>query len=360
MFFFKIILWIKEWMNYFSNCLRLFLKRGIIKKILVVRFSGLGDIIMSSIIIRKLKDKYPQASLYLFTSYQALSIFESCPYLERIFTPGEKAVLLSEEFDLVINLQIFDNSEEVREVMKDIKAKVILGRRFKNLIYTNYIPEDLYLKNWIKKFCQIAVVPYNREDIRAEEVYLRKDKSSEFMITEKKKILGLPLRGSREGIFFVRDFSLNYLLGFLDFLKDKPFLVLLVGQSKILSAREKETIERSLPRENLFNFVDKTKDIRELAEVMKKCDCFVTVNSLFMHLAISLGIPVVILSGGVDWREYLLDKEGENFLVLEGKRECTPCSYRPALKCRERNTALCIEDISYEDILRGVFRLLKI
>lgn len=54
-------------------------------KILVIRFSSIGDIVLTSPVIRCLKQQLPEAEVHLLTKRQFLPVVEANPYLDRIW-----------------------------------------------------------------------------------------------------------------------------------------------------------------------------------------------------------------------------------------------------------------------------------
>lgn len=88
-----------------------------IKAILLLRTFGLGDIIRTLPIIPKLKKRYKKSKIYYFTSEMGSSVLQDNPYVDVIYTKEkDMEKVLSNSYDLVINWQIFDNCQAVKEV----------------------------------------------------------------------------------------------------------------------------------------------------------------------------------------------------------------------------------------------------
>ena len=79
------------------------------KKILIVRFSSIGDIVLTSPVIRCLKKQLPGCEIHYVTKHQFLNLISANPYITKIHT-FKKSVneisleLKAERFDLVIDL----------------------------------------------------------------------------------------------------------------------------------------------------------------------------------------------------------------------------------------------------------------
>ncbi len=79
------------------------------KKIAVIRFSSIGDIVLTTPVIRCVKKKYPDAELHFVTKKNFASILEHNPYLQKIHTlDGDfkrlAKELQSENFDFIVDL----------------------------------------------------------------------------------------------------------------------------------------------------------------------------------------------------------------------------------------------------------------
>ncbi len=79
-------------------------------KILVIRFSAIGDIVLASPAIRCLRKKYPQAKIHFLTKQSFKAVTEANPYIDRFHYYDRnleelRSHLKKEGFDYVIDLQ---------------------------------------------------------------------------------------------------------------------------------------------------------------------------------------------------------------------------------------------------------------
>ncbi len=78
-------------------------------KVLVIRFSSIGDIILTSPVLRCLKQQLPGVEVHFLTKEQFRPLVESSPYVDRVHViKGDDREFLSalrkEKFDLVVDL----------------------------------------------------------------------------------------------------------------------------------------------------------------------------------------------------------------------------------------------------------------
>ncbi|MEM7107004.1 MAG: glycosyltransferase family 9 protein [Bacteroidota bacterium] len=80
-----------------------------IRKVLVIRFSSIGDIVLTTPVIRNLKTQFSEIEVHYCTKSAYVSILEGNPYLDKIHHLDESlnqlvSALKKEKFDLIIDL----------------------------------------------------------------------------------------------------------------------------------------------------------------------------------------------------------------------------------------------------------------
>jgi ADP-heptose:LPS heptosyltransferase len=79
------------------------------KKVLILRFSSIGDIVLTTPVVRTVKNQLPGVELHYCTKKQYLPLLEANPYIDRVHTLDEGiwpliGALRKEKFDFVIDL----------------------------------------------------------------------------------------------------------------------------------------------------------------------------------------------------------------------------------------------------------------
>jgi ADP-heptose:LPS heptosyltransferase len=80
-----------------------------LKKLLIIRFSSIGDIILTTPVIRCLKQQLSDAEVHYLTKKQYVPLLEANPYIDKLYSIIEKIdeiipELKKENYDLVIDL----------------------------------------------------------------------------------------------------------------------------------------------------------------------------------------------------------------------------------------------------------------
>ncbi len=92
------------------------------KKILVIRFSSIGDIVLTSPVVRCLHEQL-NAEVYVITKEVFASLYRSNPHVHRVITIKEKVAEAKEElqsiaFDFVVDLHHNIRSAQVKSICK--------------------------------------------------------------------------------------------------------------------------------------------------------------------------------------------------------------------------------------------------
>lgn len=96
-------------MNCFLQQVYYFHKKNELKKILIIRFSSIGDIVLTSPVIRAIKKQLPQTEVHFITKQKFATTLSANPYVDKLWT-FEKEIteilpqLRQADFDFVVDL----------------------------------------------------------------------------------------------------------------------------------------------------------------------------------------------------------------------------------------------------------------
>lgn len=111
------------------------------------------------------------------------------------------------------------------------------------------------------------------------------------------------------------------------------------------------TIERLVPEDKYINMYGKTKNLRELAELISKAEIFLCSDSAPLHIAVSLGVKTYAIFGSTDDKKLIPD----NGLATAVKAESN-CPLQPCLWERRQTTCETLDclNISPDKIVNAV------
>lgn len=114
-----------------------------VKKFLIIRLSSIGDIVLTTPVIRCLRKKYPEAIIYFLTKKIFSGIIETNPYLDRVVTLDEDILdtielLKDEKFDAVIDLHNNLRTMRIKQALKGIPFYSFNKLNTRKWIYTSF------------------------------------------------------------------------------------------------------------------------------------------------------------------------------------------------------------------------------
>lgn len=112
-----------------------------------------------------------------------------------------------------------------------------------------------------------------------------------------------------------------------------------------------ETIQNLVPKEKYTNFYGKTKNLKELAELISSAETFLCSDSAPLHVAVALGVKTYVIFGSTDDKKLI----PQNNMVIPIKANCN-CKLRPCLWERRQTTCESLDclKISADEIFNTI------
>ncbi|MCA6489716.1 MAG: glycosyltransferase family 9 protein [Chitinophagaceae bacterium] len=118
-------------------------------KLLVIRFSSIGDVVLTTPVLRCIKKQLPGTELHFLTKERYRSILQANPYVDKIITLGLSKTLMmhqlkTEKYDAIIDLHHNLRTWEVKRALKGVLA---------------YSFHKLNWQKWLMTACKINRLP---------------------------------------------------------------------------------------------------------------------------------------------------------------------------------------------------------
>ncbi|MGQ7719902.1 glycosyltransferase family 9 protein [Melioribacter sp. OK-6-Me] len=319
-------------------------------KILVIRLSSLGDVILTTPVIRALKSKYNNSEIDFVVKPQYVDALKYNKYLNRVlqYEINNKKELLkyiaSRNYDIVVDLQNNLRSNRINiaaggQIFRFRKptAKKIFLSKFRINLYDKIksIPE-LYS----------TAVPGLKLDDYGTEVFLPNDIHIEL---DEGNYIGV-CPGSKH---FTKMWPSDYFVQLGNKIYERGIKTLLFGGR---DDRELcNTIASRIPEAVDLSTDD---DLLNLAAHMKRCKLVVSNDTGLMHLAASQNIPLIVIFGSsVKEFGFLPYKVKFRLVENEGLR-CRPCSHIGRENC-PRGHFKCMTELTPELVFNNIIELLE-
>jgi ADP-heptose:LPS heptosyltransferase len=334
------------------------------KRILIIKLAAMGDVLRTTPLLRALRLKNPVCHITWLTEPNVVPILKGIPEIDRLlpYTPESALQMEMEDFDEVY---CFDKEPKATALAMKIRAnrKVGFGMSpFGNVICLNKESEYTYelgindplkfrrnTKTYPELVFECAGLPYNkpREYILPDlSTEIKEAKSSLQMCGVNPDDLKIGLNTGAGDVFATKKWTEEGYIRLSDRLtKELGARVLLLG-----GPAEVERNNRIAAAAQVLN-TGNDNPIRTFAGIVGNCNLMVTGDTLAMHIAIGLKVPVLVILGATCHQEIELYGRGAKIV---SDFECSPC-YRSI--CPQKVT--CMEAISVDTVFDATAKLLK-
>lgn len=327
------------------------MKPGKENRILIVRLSSLGDILLTTPLVRSLK-KQPDAPVIDFVLREEYKdIYSSNPYVDNLYTfKKDKESELAEKlklnrYDYIIDLQ---NNLRSSGIVSPLKAPVYKFRK-------NSIDKFLLVNfriNRLRRLPQITEryaqsVPGFCLDDEGLEVFVPESTASPLR-KEDRYIALCP--GSRH---FTKMWPKEYYINLGTMLVKYGYRVVLLGGSSDRSiCREiAAAIPSALDRSNDNDLIQTAADMKN--SILSVCN-----DSGMMHLSSACGLPVVAIFGSTVEEFGFAPYKGKSIIVENNNLKCRPCSHIGRKKCPKGHFK-CMMDVIPLDVFKNINLLIS-
>lgn len=341
------------------------------QKILIIKFSSLGDVILSTAAIKALREKFGNqgAGMHQAISFlvgeESKEVLLRCPYIDELLVANFKGKdkgllgllalgkqLRKRNFDKVIDLQNnrashiasfltfaydrygYDNHKLgflLNNSIKDSKDPLDpLVHQFKILRMLGIELKSPHLELWP-----------TRDDERFVDTLLDAQ-----WITPHQKIVGINIGASQR--WSTKSWPLDHLAKLCEELGKEDIRVVITGTNN--DGPQAEEVTKMVKAAKVINVCGKTT-VNELACLIRRCAVYVSADSSPLHIAAAVDTPFVALFGPTDPRRHLV--AGKNYELIKKDLACSPC-YRP--RCA---TKKCMDQVTVEEVREAIHRLMK-
>lgn len=343
-----------------------------IQKILIIRFSSLGDIVLASPLIRALRTTFPNARIDFLVKSDYADLVKFNPHLTSVIelkTDSKEELRILRDsirntgYDVFLDIHNSIRSRYIRWLSGAKFKRIVNKRIFRRFFLVNfkwnlYRSTDSVADRYIETARKLGV----KNDGLGLEVFVPEENISTVnAIMDKYKlhrydaVIGMapcarhftkcwaPERFIELGIQIMKLFNTKI---FIFGSKDEQDYCGDIAQ--MINVQSGASIAES--------FAGKLT-LLEITTALDNCSVIITNDSGIMHIAAARKRKVVAIFGSTV-KEFGFFPYGTENLVVERKDlSCRPCSHIGLLKCPQKHFR-CMNDIQIDDVLKNVQRLL--
>jgi heptosyltransferase-2 len=322
-------------------------------KFLVIRFSSIGDIILTTPVIRCLKKQVPDAQVHFLVKEKFRSVIEHNPYIDKLHVLAHSWELMieelkTEEYDYIIDLH---HNVKTMRVKNELKKK-------------SFSFYKLNIEKYIYTSLKISLLPkahiVDRYMKTVESFGVKNDGAGlDHVITEHDETKKSDIPASHHAGYIACVIGAAHTTKKWPVAKWKDFAtklnhpIILLGGDEDKSAGEEIA---SVDKVKVYNACGKFS-INESADLVKKSKLVITHDTGLMHIAAAYKKPIISLWGNTvpsfGMYPYYGDRPVQNSIVQINKLWCRPCSKIGYAKCPLGHFK-CMNKIEVDSIIETV------
>jgi lipopolysaccharide heptosyltransferase II len=326
-----------------------------VAKFLIIRFSSIGDIVLTTPVIRCLKKQVPDAEVHFLTKNIFRSVVEHNPYIDKLHVLAHSWELMmeelkTEEYDYIIDLHHNTKTLRVKNALKAKSFsfyKLNIQKYFLTAFKINLLPKIHIVDRYLKTVESFGV----KNDGQGLDYFITKE--------EETKLSDIPASHHAGYIACVigaahgtKKWPVHKWKEFCSQMKH-PIILLGGPEDKVTgdAIAAVDTIK-------VYNACGKFK-LNESADLVRKAKLVITHDTGLMHIAAAYKKPIISLWGNTvpafGMAPYYGAAMVPDVILQVNKLWCRPCSKIGYDKCPLGHFK-CMEKISVENVLQKAAR----
>ena len=315
-------------------------------KILVIRFSSIGDIVLTTPVIRCLKSQMDNTEIHVLTKSQYGLLFESNPNVDKLHLWGSdnKEVnksLKAIQFDYVVDLHHNIRTKKLKSILK-AQAYSFPKLNVQKWLYVNFKWNNLPKVHIVDRYFEAVKSMGVKNDQQGLDYFVpakdEVDVSGQFGTSD---IVSVAIGAQ----FATKKLPTSKLVEVLSFIEMR--VVLLGGKEDYDTAEE----IKALSNANIVNACG-ALNLNQSASVVKQSKVLLTNDTGLMHIAAAFNTPIVSVWGNTvpDFGMYPYMPRNENLYSIHEVKglSCRPCSKIGFQKCPKKHFKCMVEQNTQE------------
>ncbi len=304
-------------------------------KILVIRFSSIGDIVLTTPVVRILKKQFPDSEIHFLTKSQFSFLLNDNPYVDKVHS-------LSRNLSDTIKELKDESYDHLIDLHNNLRTKRIKSA----LSIPDFTVDKLNLRKWLLVNFKINKMPSNHIVDRYIETLSVFDVSNDkegldYFIPEKDEYPISLVNATFENGFVA------LVLGATYFTKQIPeeLAIEIINHSQLLFVLlgGKDDVEKAdkvekLSKGRVANLCGKV-NLNQSASIIQQSKVVVSSDTGLMHIAAAFRKPIVSIWGNTvpefGMSPYLPNKHSKIFEIKD--LSCRPCSKIGFNKCPKKH-----------------------
>lgn len=331
------------------------------KKILILKFSALGDVILMLPMLQSIRDKYPTAHITFLVADSYAPLLQVIDVIDELITIPEALVKewhvlklykfsrTLDKYDLLIDLQN-NRRSHLLGLFSRIQNRVGFNCSWGWMLTSASAVPDRNMKPIARLYAILYKLDISMPNTFAAVLSVTQDvkaKALRLIGDNNKKIIGINLSASPR--WQSKCWELVNIIELTQMASNAGYLVVLNGTSE--QSENAAKIVNAVDG-HIVNLVDKT-NLPTLLGVIDCCDVFISPDTGPLHMAAALGVPSIGLFGPTSLARHA--PVAANSISLSINSSCSPC-YKQVCPL---GTHECMQNLSSSKVFKVVESLLS-
>ena len=318
-------------------------------RVLFVRFSATGDVVLTTGVLRYFHEKFPDWKIDVLTSVSGSPIIETLPFINRIYSVrgGSGPLRLIKKYRKIKNK--YDHIFDLQDNFKTFLLQKVVNGNFHKIqkhsmerrafVRSRKYKERLSL-HVVEKYAKTCLDPFRLSTPEVEKL------RPSFPDFKQHKVPGLP-----DGKFIAihpyasqKNKEWPYFYDLINKLIASGLKIVVIGRGN-----------NKWPKE-VLDLTNKT-NLEELFSVIAKSSAIITTDSGPLHVAIGFKKPALAIFGPTT-KEFGFYPEFRKTVVVEDNDlKCRPCHVHGGNTCPQKHFQ-CMKNISVQEVFNNIHGLL--
>jgi len=333
------------------------------EKILIIRLSSIGDILLSTPFIRQTRTRFPEARIDFVIKEKFYNLISENPHLNDIFQlqPGNLNKLIQ-----TIRLEKYDYIFDLHRNIRSIVLTIFAGSKRTCRIKKNKLIQQMLVKFKINLYDSEKPIPERYLEVGHPVGIMDDKKGLEFFWSHKAetrvkkyfnadqlKIENIMIAVAPGAGFYTKRWPTSYFSELMDMIRSHYH-----ASFVILGDRHETEMGKELSkgREWVLDLTGKL-GLMDAGALLAECQLAITNDSGLMHLATAVQTPVLAIFGS-SVREFgFFPYRGANWVLERKNLNCRPCSHIGRKTC-PRGHFKCMLDLTPAVVMKKIGHIL--
>ena len=323
-------------------------------KILVIRFSAMGDVAMLSSVIKEVMEQNQNLEITLLSQYQFkpfYSIRTKCKFIGVDLRKYSGLFGIFKLF-LLLRKEKFDAIADAHNVLRTIILRLFFLLSFRKIVILNKGRKAR------KKLLKNKKTPLKSMVERYADIFRKLN----LKVSIKNKLINVPLKSK----YFKQEFKQRKNIGIAPFAKhiskqyplDKMTNIILELSNKYNvflfgGGKEETNLLNEIQKSNMNIHFFRNIGLKNELHLISHLDLMLTMDSANMHMASIVGVKALSIWGGTHHLAGFLGYGQSKEHIIEKKLICRPCSIFGKEECSLEDKYKCL-NISEKTIIKKI------